>query len=47
MINDILISDVKFKLDQHGYINPMYLSDSDIKKMGLAFGKNKVRYQLA
>ena len=39
-INGILISDLRFSLDLHGYSYPMYPSDTDIRKMGLKFGKN-------
>ena len=41
-INDAWVSDLKFKLDGHGYAYPMYLSDKNIRKMGLKFGKNKI-----
>ena len=39
-INGTLVSDLKFSLDHHGYSQPMYPSDKDIRKMGLKFGKN-------
>jgi phosphatidate phosphatase PAH1 len=43
-INDVLITDLHFSLDDHGYSYPMYPSDKDIRKMGLKFGKNKITY---
>lgn len=39
-INGTFISDLKFSLDRHGYSDPMYPSDPDIRKMGLKYGKN-------
>jgi phosphatidate phosphatase PAH1 len=39
-INEMLISDLHFSLDNHGYSFPMYPTDKDIQKMGLKFGKN-------
>jgi phosphatidate phosphatase PAH1 len=38
--------DVKFKLDHKGYAYPKHLSDKEIRKLGLAFGMNKVTYSL-
>lgn len=45
-INRSMISNSKFALDHHGYIQPMYPSDQDIKRMGLKFGKNEIIFEL-
>lgn len=45
-INGAFMPDLKFSLDHHGYSQPMYPSDIDIRKMGLKFGKNQIIYEL-
>lgn len=46
-INGTLIPDVTFSVDQKGYIHPQKLTDKQIRKMNLTFGKNVISYGFA
>ena len=46
-VNNVKIPEVTFKLNQKGYITPMYLPDKSIRKLLLNFGVNNVTLELA
>ena len=45
-MNGILISNLAFDVDPHGYVHPYYPTAEQLDKMNLAWGKNDIEFKL-